>query len=114
MLSGNNLVMPTIQEQNWFVNSLTKMLRPKGLKNIGFHSGCPLITRLPAKNPFIESRYKDYRIKIIVAYCVPFPADANNGTTRYILNRTVYQLRNNILKRATRVSGLDLALFTAA
>jgi len=45
-----------------------------------------------------------------VAYCVPFPADANNGTTRHILNLTVYRLRNNISKRATRISGLEILL----
>lgn len=91
-----------------------KTLRHKRANNIGFHPGCAITTTVSAKNPFSTSRYKDYRTKIMVAYCVHFPADANNGTTRYILNLTVYRLRNNILQRATRISGLHLALFTAA
>lgn len=44
-----------------------------------------------------------------MAYCVDFPADANNGTTRHILNLStdlgIY------LQRATRISDLDLTLF---
>ena len=78
-VSGNNLGVPTIQEQNWFLNKLTQNFETqKGQHNIGFHPGCPIITRVSAKNPFSTSRYKDYKIKVIVVYCVNFPADANN------------------------------------
>lgn len=98
MLSGNNLGVPTIQEQNWFLNSLKNFETEKGQHNIGFHPECPIITRVSGKNPFSTSRYKDYRIKIMVAYCVDFPADANNGTTRHILNLTEYRVRNIFTK----------------
>ena len=100
MLSGNKLGVLHNPGTKLLPKFTDKILRHRGAKkNIGFHPGCPIITRVSAKNPFSTSRYKDYKIKIIVAYYVHFPVDANNGTTTYILNPTEHRLRNNIFTK---------------